>query len=277
MENKENKIVLFLVICAFAALYWKVFYWLGIRWYIDPDYSHGPLIPLISGYLIWIKRDEIKKIPFTKDIRGIYVLIFSVLLHIFSVRAEVYFTSAYAMILSLAGIVLYFFGKKVFRELSFPIVYLIFMVPFFQFVINPVSNKLKLFSAYLSANVIQILGTSVYREGVMLHFSNGSLEVANPCSGIRSIISLLALGTIFAYFSKMSTIKKIILVSSTVPLAVIGNLMRIVSSGILSERGMDVTTGFTHTAFGMVVFIVALIGLMAVRKVLMWKREENHT
>lgn len=275
--EEKNNVFLFVVILSFIVLYWKVFYWLGTRWYIDPDYSHGPLIPLISGYLVWIKKDIIKKIPLLSDKSGFYILIMSVMLHVISVRAEVYFTSAYAMLFSIVGIVLYFFGRKVFKEVAFPIGYLVFMVPFFQFVINPVSNKLKLFSAYLAANVIQLMGTAVYREGVILHLSSGSLEVANPCSGIRSIISLLALGTIFAYFSKFSLIKKCLLVLSTIPLAVLGNLFRIVLSGLLADRGLNVTEGVIHTAFGMVVFVIALAGLIGIRKVLLWGTEEIHT
>ncbi|RMF98058.1 MAG: hypothetical protein D6734_00805, partial [Candidatus Schekmanbacteria bacterium] len=86
-NEKVNKVLLLLVLLSFAALYWKVFYWLGTRWYIDPDYSHGPLIPLISGYLVWTKKEELKRIPVAVDNLGLYLLVISILLHIFSVRA----------------------------------------------------------------------------------------------------------------------------------------------------------------------------------------------
>src|SRR3972149_6327136 len=116
-------------------------------------------------------------------------------------------------ILIIYGIILTYYGKDIAKELLFPIAYLFFMVPFLGiFFLNRISNMLKLFSAYLSAKIIYLLGIPVFREGVILNFSTGSIEVADPCSGIRSILSLLALGIIFAYFTESSAFKKIVLV-----------------------------------------------------------------
>lgn len=272
-NSKRDTIFFIAVVIIFLLLYSKTISWLGSRWYNDEDYSHGPLIPLVSGYLIWIKRDKLKQIELSTNMAGLYLLVVSLLIHIFSIRAEVSFTSAYSLILSIAGIVLYFFGRNLFNEVIFPICYLVFMVPFFQFIIDPLSNKLKLFSAYLSAEIIDFAGIPVYRDGVMLHLATGSLEVANPCSGIRSIISLLALGTIFSYFSTTTMTNRIMLVCSTIPLAVVGNLARIVFSGVMTNAGIDVTTGFIHTLTGLIVFAVAFAGLIGVRKLLIWKSE----
>ena len=133
---------------------------------------------------------------------------------------------------------------------------------------------LKLFSAYLSANIIYLLGIPVFREGVILNFSTGSIEVADPCSGIRSILSLLALGIIFAYFTESSAFKKIVLVISAIPLAVLGNLVRILFTGIMTSNGINVTKGFIHTLSGLLVFLVALLGLVWFRHLLKCKKTE---
>ena len=269
-----SKTLLLLVTVAITILlYHKNFIWLGYKWIDDPDYSHGPLIPLISIYIGWLKREKLLKIK-EKDgsLFGLAVITFAIILQVLSIRAEVNLTSSYSFIIIIYGIILTFYGKEISKKLFFPVAYLFFMVPFLGFFIEPISNKLKLLSAYLSAKIIYLLGVSVYREGVMLNFPTGSIEVADPCSGIRSIISLFALGTIFAYFTETSLTKKIFLVISTIPLAVLGNLSRIIFSGLMISAGINVTTGVIHTVAGLLVFMVALLGLVWFRSILKWKK-----
>ena len=276
LSKNINKTILLLVTIAIVILlYHNNLYWLASKWIDDPDYSHGPLIPLISLYIGWLKRDKLLKIK-EKDgsLFGLAVITFAVILQIASIRAEVNLTSSYSFIITIYGIILTFYGKEVTKELLFPVAYLLFMVPFLGFFIEPISNKLKLLSAYLSAKIIYLAGVSVFREGVTLSFSSGSIEVADPCSGIRSIISLVALGTIFAYFTKTSFVKKIFLVISTIPLAVLGNLSRIIFTGLMTNAGVDVTTEFVHTLAGLLVFMVALLGLAWLRTLLKWKKSE---
>ena len=276
MTKNVNKIILLAItIVSLILLYYKNFIWLGSKWLNDPNYSHGPLIPLISIYIGWLKKDTISKIKGRDgSILGITIIFIAIIIQIISIRAQVNLTSSYSFILIIYGIILTYYGKDIAKEFLFPIVYLFFMVPFFGvFFLNRISNMLKLFSAYLSAKIIYSLGIPVFREGVILNFSTGSIEVADPCSGIRSILSLLALGTIFAYFTKISVVKKIILVISAIPLAVLGNLVRILFTGIMTNNGINATKGFIHTLSGLLVFLVALLGLVWLRNILKCKKE----
>ncbi|OGL40495.1 MAG: hypothetical protein A3C43_00900 [Candidatus Schekmanbacteria bacterium RIFCSPHIGHO2_02_FULL_38_11] len=277
MTKNVNKIILLAItIVSLILLYYKNFIWLGSKWLNDPNYSHGPLIPLISIYIGWLKKDTISKIKGRDgSILGITIIFIAIIIQIISIRAQVNLTSSYSFILIIYGIILTYYGKDIAKELLFPIAYLFFMVPFLGiFFLNRISNMLKLFSAYLSANIIYLLGIPVFREGVILNFSTGSIEVADPCSGIRSILSLLALGIIFAYFTESSAFKKIVLVISAIPLAVLGNLVRILFTGIMTSNGINVTKGFIHTLSGLLVFLVALLGLVWFRHLLKCKKTE---
>jgi len=242
--------------------------WLWSRWMENPNYSHGPLVPLISLFIVFQKRDIIKNLEIGSSNRGLYILLGAAIIHIISLRAQVNFLSSYSMILALAGIVLFIYGKSIFSALAFPIIYLVFMIPFWGGGIIKLGNVLKLLSSMLSFSILKLLGYPIFREGVILHLANGSLEVADPCSGIRSLISLLALGTILAYYSNGILFKKVFLVFLAIPLALLGNTLRVVFFGLIFEtKGVLISEGFLHTLTGLGVFAFAFIGLIIFKKV----------
>ena len=233
----------------------------------SPDYSHGPLIPLISLFVVFQKRKVLKRIKFDGSSLGIYILLCAILLQAVALRAQVNFLSSYSIILAIVGIVLYLFGKKMLSELLFPILFLFFMVPFWGVITNNLSNLLKILSSFSSFHILQFIGYPVLREGVTLHFAGDSMEVANPCSGIRSLISILAIGTLVVYYSNGTIFKKVILVLLGIPLFFIANTLRIILFGIILEtKGILITEGFLHTLTGLAVFIFAFLGLLAFNK-----------
>ena len=167
------------------------------------------------------------------------------------------------MIIFMTGIVLFLFGRKILAIVIFPLGYLVFMVPFWSGAIIKLSNILKILSTTLSYNIIRMLGYPIFRDGVVLHLSNGALEVADPCSGIRSLMALLALGTVIAYFFETHIIKKILIVLFTIPLTIVGNSLRVVFFAIVLEKqGIVITEGPLHTLSGMMVFVFAFIFLI---------------
>jgi len=241
--------------------------WLWSRWMNNPDYSHGPLIPLISLFIVYQKREELKNIAIDGTNWGLLILAAAIIVQIVSLRAQINFINSYSLILSLAGIILYLYGKRMFRALIFPLCYLIFMVPFWGAFMDKLANYLKVLSSILSFYIIQLFGFPVFLEGVVLHLPKGSLEVADPCSGIRSLFSLLALGTLIAYMSSGGVVKKISIVAFALVLAVIGNSLRVTTLAIiLQETGKVITEGTLHSAIGLGVFIFALGGLLLYNK-----------
>ena len=233
----------------------------------NPDYSHGPLIPLISLFIVYHKREELKKITFEGTNWGLLILGAALIVQIISLRAQINFVNSYSLILSLAGIIIYLYGKRMFRALLFPLCYLIFMVPFWGAFMDKLSNQLKVISSVLTFHIVQLFGFPVFREGVVLQLPGGSLEVADPCSGIRSLFSLLALGTLIAYMASGGIVKKISIVALAVVLAIIGNSLRVTALAvILHKTGEVITEGPLHSAIGLGVFLFALGGLLLFSK-----------
>ncbi len=246
--------------------YHKNLAWLWSRWMLNPDYSHGPIIPLISGYIVFLKRDRLRRMVSEKSFGGLVLIVFAFIVQVASIRMQINFTESYAFILSLAGAIWFLFGRKVVAEMIFPLCFLLFMVPFWGVAISGLSSALKALSSLSSYQLISLMGIPINREGVILHLTSGSLEVADPCSGIRSLMSLLAIGTVLAYFSIMHWIKKLALVLSAILFSFIWNTVRVVAFGIIQETtGVTIANGFWHTFMGGMVFVLALLSLFAVR------------
>jgi exosortase len=146
------------------------------------------------------------------------------------------------------------------HALAFPILYLFFMVPFWIGAIQKIAILLKMMSSILAFNVMRALGYQVLQDGVTLHFTNGSLEVADPCSGIRSLMALLSLGTVIAYYSKTNFAKKIAIILLAIPLSLFGNTIRVVIFAfVLETKGYVIGEGPLHSTLGMAVFILSII------------------
>ena len=230
----------------------------------DSYYSHGVLIPFISGFLIWQKREELKKIPFESSRWGMPLIITGVCLQLLSALFRVNFSSDFSMLLVFIGMILYFFGEKIFYKIRFPIAFLIFMVPMPEVVIANISFKMKIFAAHLATIVLNHMRMPALQKGSIILMRHAQVQVEDICSGLRSLISLMALGSIFAYWMKASLWKRIFLFLLTLPIAIITNVCRIVFLASVSEIwGPEYAQGFVHEAAGFTVFGLAFILLFA--------------
>ena len=250
-----------------AVIYNTTFVWLYERYtYVDSYYSHGFLVPFISGFLIWSKRKELKDIRREFSCMGLVLVIFSLILHFLSSLAEVFFVSGFSILFLAFGISLFLFGKEITKKILFPLSFLIFMFPLPIVAINAISFPMKMF---VTKSAVFILETftpiSVRNEGFQIFFSNGSLTIGNPCSGLRSLIVMLALGSIFAYFLKAGAAKKVLLFLSAVPIAIISNMLRVILLCFaVYIYGNKIVEGFLHDFTGYLVFIFAFFGLWVV-------------
>lgn len=250
------------------AVYYPVLSFMGLQWYADPNYSHGFIVPLISGYFLWQRVEDLKKAQAAPSNYGLAVIMLGLVMLILAFAGTEYFVMRLSFIVVLAGMVLYFFGKEVFRVLRLPLGYLFFMVPLPYIVYDAVAFPLKLFVARYSVLVMKAMGIIVWREGNIMMLPNIELEVADACSGIRSLLSLIALAVALAYFSQNSNIKRVIVVLLAVPVAIFANGVRVVTTGVLAQYwGAAAAEGFFHEFAGFAVFILAismLLGLGAV-------------
>ncbi|MBI1865868.1 MAG: exosortase, partial [Nitrospirae bacterium] len=183
--------------------------------------------------------------------------------------AAEYFTMRFSFLVVLAGIVLVLAGWAVLRLVVFPLGYLIFMIPLPYTLYDSIAFPLKLFAAKAATAVLQIIWIPIHREGNILILENQTLEVADACSGIRSLVSLLALGVAMAAMFQRTTPRRIALVAAAVPIALFVNVIRIVVTGLLTHYvGPEAALGFFHEFEGMVVFAVALVMLFGTNLVL---------
>lgn len=248
------------LILVFTFLYHKAIVKLISDWSIDPNFSHGFLIPFVALYMVWYKKNELSQIPPSSSKIGIFIIVLGMLVHIAgNVGAEL-FLMRFSIIITLAGIIMYYYGIKMFWKLVVPVGYLIMMIPIPAILWNKIAFPLQLFSANISSQAINLLGIPVFREGNILHLANTSLEVVDACSGIRSLTSLLALTGAFAFLAPLGTIKKWILFFSAIPIAVAVNVLRLTITGAMAAWiGPETAQGFLHDMSGLIIFGAALI------------------
>jgi exosortase len=247
----------------FATLYGK---------YVEVDsyYSHGFLVPLLSAFVIWWKRDALKTMSVVPSRAGLWVLGGGLLLYVLATSWLVNFVSALSMLVVLAGLSIYLFGLAVTRALWFSLAFLLYMVPLPKFSIIYITFWLKLLVASLAADVVEVVGIPVLLDGAYLTLPNGVIEIENACSGLRSLIALTSLGAVYAYLAPLSTARKWILLVASVPIALAANLIRVVAMVLVSYQYGPRGRAFEWTDFttGLLVFALAFFGLYLVSSVL---------
>ncbi len=255
-----------LLLAAYAPVWW----WMWDRWFArDSYYSHGILIPFVSAYLIWQRRGELRTLSGRTHPAGIGLVVLGLLIYAFSALFRVYFSSGISFLLVLCGWILHRYGMDVFRRIWFPVVFLVFMIPAPLVVIVSLSFRMKLFAAGLATSLLNGMGLEAVRKGSILYLAHTQVVVDDVCSGLRSLISLTALGALFTYWLEGPFWKRVVLFFSTIPIAVITNVCRIVFLSTVSEVwGARYAGGIVHDASGMMIFVLAFVLLYFVSRIL---------
>lgn len=250
-------------------MYARTLAWLFER-YTSPDsyYSHGFLVPAVSAFLLWKKRRQLARIRLGSSRLGLGLVAAALLLHAVASLAEVYSASSFSFPAVLFGLSLFLFGKRFTRAISFEISFLVFMLPLPLALINSVSFPLKIFVTNVTVAILRLSGVPLRHEGFQLFFSSGTLTVENPCSGLRSLIVFLALGSVFAYTLKSDMRRRLALFGASVPIAIAANIGRVLvlSLGVF-VYGSGVARGLFHDMTGYAVFVVAFVVLK-----IMWRK-----
>ena len=241
-------------------LYASVIRDLVAQWWTDPDYSHGFFVPLFSGYVLWHERQRWMKTEIKPSNFGFVVMLGAIaLLLLGSLGAEL-FTSRFSLLALLAGIILFLAGWKMLRAVSFPLGYLMWMIPLPVIIYNQITFPLQLIASRLATAGLELAQVPVLRDGNVLIMSNYSLEVVEACSGIRSLMTLMALAVAYGYLVSPRRWVRYVLAALMIPIAIVTNAIRIMGAGILARHfGPAAAEGFLHEFSGWAIFIVALL------------------
>lgn len=256
------------------AIYLPTLIWMLHRWMAaESYYSHGFLVPVVSLWLLWLKRGEIYDHISSKGRSapghrlGMVLIVAAVVLHLLSGYFRVYFTSGFSMVILLSGIVVYLFGKGILRSTWFALVFFLFMVPLPLLVVSGLNLKLKLLATSAALQLLDLTGVLAVQDGSTIILTDDTLTVGNVCSGLRSIISLLALGALYAWLFRGTVrgehragvrIKQVMLFVLSIPVAMAANILRIYFLGLVAESyGSAVATGLVHDISGYLLFAVA--------------------
>jgi len=264
------------VLALLLALYWPTLVQLWQFWRTDPNYAHGFLVPLVSIYLVWRSRQRLKQIPIKPQVPPVSLLVAALLLYAAGFRGAILFASALSFLLVLTWLLVFFFGKAIVKEISFPLVFLIFMIPVPM--LDQLTYPLKAAASRVSAPAIRALGIPVYRDGAMLFLPGFSLEVATACSGLKALVLVTAIGTLYAYLTLDTVGKRLALVVSSVPIALAANIGRIVIVAVLSLHiSNEKLRHFVHDYSGLPVYVIAGILLVATGWGIEWSSRRKHT
>lgn len=235
------------------------------NWWIDPNYSHGFLVPAVSAWLIWHQRRELSRISAGPNWWGLVVMGSGLLFLLAGQLGHEFFLRRVSLIPVLWGLVLLGWGWPVARRVIFPFAYLLLMIPLPYILYDSVAFPLRLVAASLAGWTLSLLGLPVFVEGNILHLPNTVLNVVDACSGIRSLISLLAAGVLLAYLMLPNRWTKPLVVILVVPVAVFTNAIRVVAAGLLAEYfGQEALEGAMHDFVGWLVFIFAFLILAGI-------------
>ncbi len=262
-----------IIIALVFLFYLPVFSGLVDSWSIDPYYSHGFIVPLISAYFAWTKRKDL--LASDKDfLYGAVSLAAGLAVYGIGILYKSLFVSAFSFIIVLAGLILAFYGRKVLKELSFPIAFLIFMVPLPY--ADYASTDLETVTASLSAYVVGALGIPVEHNGSQIKLSDSLFVIGETCSGLRTMLALFALAAVYAYVVNGSYPKKALLFLSALPVALAANVFRVVLILLIANYfGTEFAMHFFHDASSILLFLLAFVFLIIVGRCLGCKGLRN--
>ena len=266
-SSKRPWIAAALVLAGFALLYRQVVVKLVMDWYNDDNYSHGFLIVPLALYFVWERRERLRKIPVTPSAFGLVCVLGSMVVLVAGILGSELFLTRISILGTVVGVILFLFGWAHLRALAFPVAFLLLMIPIPAILFNQIAFPLQLLASQFGESAMGLANVPVLREGNVLILANTTLEVAEACSGIRSLVSLLTLAIVFGYFSDPRGWVRTLLTLSAIPVAIVTNGFRVAGTGIAAHRfGAAAAEGFFHEFSGWLVFVSAFMLMLAVQR-----------
>jgi exosortase len=252
-------------------LYASILARLFVQWFNDPNFSHGIFVPAFALFVVWQDRQKLKLIAPAPSWAGLPIIVVALLMLMLGVLGAELFFSRVSLLVLLAGLIILFQGWAFFRAVLFPWAFLILMVPIPTLILQKITFPLQLLASRLASVLLPAVGVPVLREGNVIVLPSMPLEVAEACSGIRSLLSLVTLAIIYGFLMDQRKWVRLVLVCSAVPIAVAANSFRIFGTGLLVQYwDPEKAEGFFHAFSGWLIFVVSLIMLFAAHRVINW-------
>ena len=250
-------------------LYFSILGRLAQQWTHDPNFSHGFFVPAFSLFVLWQERGRLSALPVKPSWTGLPIVLLALcVLMLGNLGAEL-FLSRTSLLVLMAGLVIFFLGWQYFRAVLFPWAFLLLMIPIPSILFNQITFPLQLLASKVASDVLPLAGVPVLREGNVIGLPLMQLEVAEACSGIRSLLSLATLTIIYGYLMETRIWIRVLLALASVPIAVAANSFRIVGTGLLVQYwDPEKAEGFFHLFSGWLIFVMSLAMLFALHKLL---------
>jgi exosortase len=246
-------------------LYHRIAVKLVTDWYNLPDFSHGFLIPFFAAFLLWDKRHEIAGTPIAPSWAGVSLVVLGLCELMLGVFGADLFLQRTSFVLLVVGLVWTLLGKAMLSQLKFVLLVLLLAIPLPTILYNQITFPLQLRASQLASLILPLFRVPVLQDGNVIRLPSMPLEVAEACSGIRSLMSLFAVAVIYGYFLERTTLRRIVLALSSLPIAVAANVVRIVGTGLCVQYwDPDKALGFFHEFQGWLMFLVSLACLYLV-------------
>ncbi len=246
-----------LIVC-----YAPILYRMAVQWATDENMGHGFLVPVLAGFIVWRRRHELMALPREPNGWGLFLVVFAALQALAATLGAELFTARLAFVIALVGVILYLGGTRWIRALAFPLLLLLLMIPIPTIIYAQLTLKLQMLASHLGEILISAVGIPVLRSGNTLELPSQTLDIAEACSGIRSLMSLAFLSLIYAYFFDKRVWMRWALLAATIPIAIGANGIRVAVSGMLSQINTKLAQGAYHETEGYIVFVVAIVALI---------------
>jgi len=233
------------------------------QWSTDEDVSHGFFVPPIAAFIAWQRRDRILALDYHPAWWGLGVMAWAALQGYVGTLGAELFLQRSSFLIALLGLLLVMGGTRLVRELIFPLLLLLFMIPIPAVIYNQITFPLQLFASQVAEFSLGLIGIPVLRDGNILELASQKLSVVEACSGIRSLLSLTFLSLVYSYFFDKRVWMRWALFFATIPIASLANSARVRFTGRLSEINPELARGFFHSLEGWIIFMIALVMLGA--------------
>jgi len=255
-----------------TAIYYRVVGKLVSDWYTNPDFSHGFLVAPFAIYVLWDKRKVLRETPVRQTWSGVWLIVAAIFVLFMGVYGAELFLSRLSLVMLLAGIVWTLCGRAMLREMRFALLVLLLAIPIPAVLFNQITFPLQLLASRMASALLPLFGVPVLRDGNIIQLPSMQLEVAEACSGIRSLMSLFAVAIFYGYFLERNTWRRVILALASIPIAVFANAARIVGTGLCVQYwNPDKAVGFFHEFSGWLMFIISLSCLYLVHTLMRLK------